>query len=411
MAHFNPEQYERAHDMMNVMVANSQWPGGENSDFVERVGSHVESLGLRVDSLADPEHPGKALLMVEVGAPDGEQALATISHSDVVGVEGQKWDTDPTKLHIEGDTWIGRGVCDTHGSGVSMILAALQPGMHEELVRADKKINIIFTYDEEATSPELSMRGARLAAGLMGPASVVTGKYFIAGEPTEIDGSFVPMRSHKGRFLGHIDVHVEHSGHVSDNVQNALAVGARIVGKVADYAATLRYGSGNDPEAQIYNPPHTTVQVSAATVKSGDYSATPSDARFTFDMRTLPDVHELRARELSDLVVSTKTDEGETVKLEIVKDAPGSITNSDSPIVKLAEEVTGSVAQGFNGGDEGRILRLLGGKDGVTLGPGELRFAHMPNEQIQVVSIFNAADVYARIFRQVVKLQTTNGAS
>jgi len=390
---------------MDIMVENSQRPGEGNQAFVDSLVSYIGDQDFHLRTVQDPELPDRSLLIVDVGDPEGEQTLATISHADVVGVEGQEWEHSPWEVHEDNGVWFGRGVCDTHGSGVAMLLAAGRPDVREALQRAGKRASVVFTYDEEAVSPELSMRGARLAAGLLGPEPSVTSNFFIAGEPTEIDGNIVPMRGHKGRWLGHFVVNVEHSGHVSELVQNAFMSGASIVHEIGGYARFLTYGSDTDEEAQIYRPPHSTVQVSAAEVKSGDFSTTPSKARFTLDMRTLPDVHDLRVKEIMDLIKRGSWDPEVTVVLEVVKDAKGSLTPADSPIVLAAESATGQSARGFNGGDEGRIMRLQAHKQGVTLGPGKLQYAHMPNEQVSIASVFNAADIYSQLLRSSVQLR------
>lgn len=395
---YNEDEYKTGRKLMDVMVATSQKPEEGNEVFVEAVGNLLSDLGVHTSTVQDPTHSDRSLLVVEVGNPRGEQALAAISHSDVVGVDSQDWKTHPWKLHEEKDTWFGRGVCDTHGSGVSMVLAALRSQTKEQLDETGKRVSIIFTYDEEATSSEFSMRGARLAAGLLEVPSVVTGDYFIAGEPTEIDGKITPMRGHKGRWLSNFNVKVAHSGHVSEIVQNALMSGASIVNEIGVYASRLTSESSVDKDAEFYNPPHSTVQVSAADIKKGDFSTTPSHVRFTVDMRTLPAMHELRIQELINLILNTELGPNTTVELEIIKDAKGSLTPAESLIVKVAEEATAQQSRGFNGGDEGRIMRLQAGKEGVTIGPGELHFAHMPDEQIKIKSIFNAADIYSDIF-------------
>lgn len=397
--------YEETHQLMDLMVRTSQWPGDGNTEFVDQVGGYLSNQGWVVQQTQDPEMSNRSLLTVEVGDPKGEQILATISHSDVVGIDGQVWQHDPRQLTEVDETWFGRGVCDTHGSGVAMLLAGNMDEVKEALTQAGKRVSIVFTYDEEATSAELSMRGARLAVGDFGAKAVVDTKYFIAGEPTEIDGKIRAMRSHKGRWLAHFTVTVDHSGHVSDNVQNALTEAIEIVQELKHYGRTLQLGSSQDKEATPYNPPHSTVQVSAADVKSGDFSTTPKTVRFTVDMRTLPDIHDLRALEVADLIRTTLKDPHTHVELEVVKDAPGSITQLDSPIVRAAYDITGGEVLGFNGGDEGRILRLKAGMEGVTVGPGSLQYAHMPNEQIDPRSIWRAKDVYKQLFLRAINLK------
>lgn len=397
MAEMSPDQ-SLARELMSTMVETGPFPDEGNMAFVEAVEAQAADLGLDTRVVSDPSFPDKALLIAEAGPVWAEQTLVGVSHADVVGVEGQQWQTDPRKLHEHEGRWYGRGTCDTHGSGVAMLLAAASPEVAESLRAHDRRISIIFTFDEEATSPELSMRGARLALGQFGVEPVVTADYFIAGEPTEQGGQMVPMRGHKGRYLAHFTVSSPDTGHVSEVVGNALMSGARIVGEIGTYARIMRYGSAADQEAQIFNPPHTTAQVSAAKVKHGDYSTTPATARFTVDMRTLPFVHELRATEVTDLIEACAIPAGDTVEIEIEKSAPGSMTAEDSPIVTIAEEVTGQAARGFNGGDEGRIMRLEGGLQGVTLGPGELHHAHMPDESVAISSVMNAVGTYRQLF-------------
>lgn len=396
--HISHPEYPIARELMSVMVENSQRPSEGNEAFMQSMTDILKQHPLPFSVHADPVYKNRAVLAVDIGDPQGQQILASVSHSDVVGVDDQHWSSSPWKLHETDDMWFGRGTCDTHGTGVSMLLAGLRPDVQQQLMDVRKKITIVFTYDEEATSLEFSMRGARLAAGLLGTDPVITAKNFIAGEPTELDGKITPMRAHKGRFLAHFKVHAPHAGHVSNTHQNALMAGASIVHEIAEYSRMLHYGSKRDIEAQIFDPAYSTAQVSAGDVKKADFSTAPEHARFTVDMRTLPFVHRLRVEEIIDLMTSQILPNGEKVTLEIVKDGEGSMTPTDTDIVKISEESTGKQARGFNGGDEGRIFRNSAGMQGVTMGPGDLVYAHQPDERILIASIFTGAEIYRRMF-------------
>lgn len=391
-------EYPIARELMSTMVEHSQRSGEGNMAFIQAMEEVLAKHALASYRQADPCYNNRANLVVHIGDEGGEEALVAVSHSDVVGVDGQHWSTKPWKLHEENELWIGRGTCDTHGTGVGMLLAGMRPAVQERLKEARKRISIIFTYDEEATSPEFSMRGARLAAGLLGKPAIISADTYLVGEPTEIDGHITPMRAHKGRFLAHFVVHAPQSGHVSQIVQNALMGGARIIHEISEYGRMLHYGSKRDVEAMIFDPPHSTVQVSAGDVKKGEYSTTPEHARFTVDMRTLPFVHRLRVEEMIDLITSQILPHDEAVSLEIAKDGEGSVTPAESDIVRIAEEVTGRKARGFNGGDEGRIFRNSAGMQGVTLGPGDLAFAHQPDERIRIASVLRSVDTYGAMF-------------
>jgi len=95
---------------------------------------------------------------------------------------------------------------------------------------------------------------------------------------------------------------------------------------------------------------------------------------------------------------------GETVEIEILKNGEGSLTMEQSPIVVLAEGITERFACGFNGGNEGRIFRNNAGMEGITIGPGELKYAHMPNERIKIAAVLKGADIYSQLFKGSINL-------
>lgn len=398
---------QTARELMESMVSSSQWPGEGNENFVLAMHDALGPHGLGMRQSPDPDFRNRILLEVDIGDSSGEQLLVTTSHCDVVGVNGQQWDAglDPGKV-TEKDGWlIGRGTCDTHGSGVSMLLAGLREDVRGCLMRAGKKVTLLFTYDEEETSPELSMRGARMAAGVLpGSCRLVHATNYIAGEPTEIDGRITPMRAHKGRLLGRFDINAPGARHVAEIGPNALMDGVAVIGDVEKFARYLRDESNPDPSADIFNPPYSTIQVTAGELKGGDYSTAPSNVAFFFDMRTVPGDHEKRAKQLARILDTRKGKLGEShLTWKILKNGLGSETLADAWIVKIAEQATGQPARGFNGGDEGRIFRNELAMKGVTLGPGSLEFAHMANERVKIESLFRAADLYAEIFLRVVE--------
>ena len=401
----NHPEYPLAKQLMETMVTNSQRPFQGNVNFAEevfRVIAEQRADGIATTYQSDPEHMDRKNLIVDVG--EGDQILVATSHSDVVGVEDQPWETDPWVLTEKDDQWLGRGTCDTHGTGVAMLLAVLRDDVREEFKNAGVRMSILFTYDEEATTPEFSMRGARCAAGLLGNESIIQAKNFIVGEPTEVDGVITPMRGHKGRFLAKFTVNAPEAGHVSNTEQNALMEACRIVHEMERYGKVMTYGSSKDGEAQIFNPPYSTVQVSSGEIKSGDYSTAPSTASFTVDMRTLPFAHQFRVDGIIDLINKHHMHHGETVAVEILKNGEGSLTSARSPMVILAEGVTERSARGFNGGNEGRIFRNHAGMEGITIGPGELEYAHMPNERIRIAAVLQGADIYAQLFKRSIEL-------
>jgi acetylornithine deacetylase len=404
----NPDGYEAARDMMDLMVQTSQQPGEGNEAFVAGVGLYLSNRNFVVESYEDPQHKDRELLVVDFGDPDGEQVLAAISHGDVVSVKNQKWNTDPFVLTEDGDKWLGRGVCDTHGSGVAMLLAGARPDVTQALAKAGKRVSVVFTYDEEAPDAYWSYRGAKVAVGEYGADPVITSKYFIAGEPTEPENSdtIIARRAHKGRWLARFTLNVGHPGHSAENVQNALGLAIESGHEIYNFSASHLQHYHPTSDSQIFNPAHSTAQVTAGEVKNDAFSITANTASFVVDLRTLPGFHDTHKNALRRLLEGNgeKYDEGVSMGLEVLDDFAGTITPGDSPIVIAAQKATQAHVLGFNGGDEGEVLRRHN-KEGITLGPGKLSFAHAPNEEIKVDSIFKATEIYAQLFRNAINMK------
>ena len=332
-SYLSPE-YLSARDLMEVMVANSQRPGEGNLGFVEALGSYLYGKQFCISTVSDPELADRALLVVDVGDPDGEEVLSAFSHSDVVGVDGQTWYTDPWKLNQVNDRWVARGACDTHASGTAMLLAAARSDVSESLRNVGKRARIIFTYDEEDPTAELSFRGVRMAVGGFGNNPMVTSKYFIVGEPTEIHDQLIAMRANKGRWLASFNISVERAGHSAEDVQNALTIGAALVTKIASFAQYLRQ-QPVDEMAGLFNPPYSSAQVTAADVKKGGLSITPSESSFTVDLRTVPGTHASVVRKLSDLIVSEPLELGASLRLGVIDDFAGSATDHTLSLIHI----------------------------------------------------------------------------
>lgn len=399
--------YPFAITAMERMVETSQKPDEGNRRFVEEVGDFLSEHQAHIQVVDDPDYDDRALLVAEFGDPQGDQVLAAISHSDVVGVDGQSWRSNPWKLHIEEDRWYARGVCDTHGSGVAMIMAAMRQDVVSELDGHGKKISILFTSDEEAPTAELSYRGAKLAAGMLGVSSVVTADYFIAGEPTEMNGELRAMRAHKGRWLIQLDWIEELVGHSAESVRNAFTSAIKIGNEIILLAERGLDGGSDTEVALLFNPPNSTIQITAAEIKNKNFSTTPDTASLYVDLRTLPGYHNANIDQLMDVIMQSGKAIGVTPKLSEIDNFSGTSTHTNSPIVLVAEQALGNEVIGFNGGDEGEVMRRAG-KQGITLGPGSLGNAHAPNESLTVDSMVRATNAYAHIFRKSVHFERIN---
>ncbi|MFX7824661.1 M20/M25/M40 family metallo-hydrolase, partial [Acinetobacter baumannii] len=74
-----------------------------------------------------------------------EGGIVLSGHTDVVPVDGQKWDTDPFKLTEKDGSLFGRGTCDMKGF-IATSLALVPEFLAMPRV---KPIHLAFSYDEE----------------------------------------------------------------------------------------------------------------------------------------------------------------------------------------------------------------------------------------------------------------------
>ena len=136
-------------------------------------------------------------------------------------------------------------------------------------------VHLAFSYDEEVGG----FGARRLIADLRerGVAPLAC----IVGEPT----GMVPALAHKGvyRWRCCVSGHAAHSSLTPQSV-NAIEVGARVVGKLADMAARWR---DEEPRYEGFDVPYSTGSVGVIEGGIAD-NVVPEDCRFHYEFRNLP---------------------------------------------------------------------------------------------------------------------------
>ena len=102
-----------------------------------------------------------------------------------------------------------------------------------------------------------------------------------------------------------------------------------------------------------------------------------------FDLRPLPgmELDDLRSQ-LHHCVTSTLADSGIRIEFESLFDGiPAMETSASAEITRLAEQLTGHVAEAVAFGTEAPYLQKLGMQT-IVLGPGDIAQAHQPDEYL-----------------------------
>jgi acetylornithine deacetylase len=348
-----------------------------NTEIIEFLAARAEAIGFRVRRFPYTDARGvEKLNMVAVAGADSfdEQVeLALVGHTDTVPFE-RSWE-EALRLTAHDGKLYGRGACDTKG----FIAAALSAVEGVGVARLGRPLALVFTADEE-----IGCMGAKYLA----EAQALRARYSIVGEPTSLQ----PMRAGKGYCLAEITLRGR-EGHSAYPALGASAIfrAARLITRIEQIAEALKA-----EEHAAFDPPYTTLNVgliSGGTAKN----ILAGQCRFTLEWRPVPGQ---KAAAALDLVRAAAEDERRTdadfdCEIEVTRIDGGMETASDSPLVRLLEEVTGKRAGTIAFGTEAPQMAELGAQ-AVVLGPGNIRDAHRTGEFVPVEELHACRRILTR---------------
>ncbi|CAB3757650.1 acetylornithine deacetylase [Paraburkholderia solisilvae] len=302
------------------------------------------------------------------GATNGGIVLS--GHTDVVPVDGQKWDSDPFRPELRDGKLYGRGTCDMKG----FIGAALTLVPQMQRTQLARPIHLALSFGEEIGCIGAPLMIEDLLKRGIKPEGC------IVGEPT----SMRPVIAHKGINVYQCCVrgHAAHSS-LTPKGLNAIEYAARLICYIRDMADQFR---AQGPFDEFYDVPFTTSQTS--TIEGGNaVNTVPAECRFAFEFRNLPTLDpqtiftriEQYARET--LLPKMKL-EHESAAIEFTKlsSAPGLDAAEEAAITQLVRALTANrdkqkVAYGTEAG-----LFSRAGIPSIVCGPGDIQQAHKANE-------------------------------
>lgn len=295
-------------------------------------------------------------------------------HTDVVPVDGQKWDSDPFKPEIRDGLLYGRGTCDMKG----FIGAALTLLPEIQQTKLAKPLHLALSFDEEVGCVGAPLMIEELVKRGVKPEGC------IVGEPT----SMRPIVAHKGinAYQCCVRGQAAHSS-LTPRGLNAIEYAARLICYIRDMADEFR---ANGPFDELYDVPFTTAQTS--TIEGGNaINTVPAECRFAFEFRNLPtlDPETIFARieqYARETLVPKMQREHAVGAIEFTKiaAAPGLDATEQAAITQLVRALTADdarrkVAYGTEAG-----LFARAGIPSVVCGPGDIQQAHKPNEYVSL---------------------------
>lgn len=313
-----------------------------------------------------------ATLPATAGAAAGstEGGIVLSGHTDVVPVDGQKWDTDPFKLVEKDGALFARGSADMKGFIATAM--ALVPDFLA--MPRTKPLHLAFSYDEEigcigapVMLEEIVKRGIKVDG-------------CVVGEPTSMN----VVVAHKGINVFACKVHGK-SAHSSLTPQgcNAIEHAARLICTIRDFADGYK---ANGPYDEFFDVPFSTMTTNQ--IRGGiAVNTIPELCEFTYEFRNLPgmSVADIQARidaYVRDTLLPKMRAEhpGADIEIDNFAGSPALEAAEQAAITELVRALTGDrqtrkVAYGTEAG----LFQQIGIPT-IVCGPGDIGNAHKPNE-------------------------------
>ena len=365
---------------------------------LDEVGLEVDSWGIDLDALqADDRFPGmeaerhEGYGVVGVTSGEGAPALVLQGHVDVVPIgDISRWvDGDPFSGRIDGDVLYGRGACDMK-AGVAVNLEVARA-----VARADVGLERPLAVHSVVSEEDGGLGAfATLLRGHSGEAAVIT-------EPTT--GRVVVANA--GALTFELRVHGR-AAHASTRGEGLSAVDAFLPVYDALRHLEQRRNASVDP---LFGDARLPYAISIGTVRAGDWASSvpdllvaegrlgvildedPRDARVALEDA----VADACGRDpwLRDRPVEVRWTGGQFASGRI--DAAHPLVGETLAAIAA---VTGGAAPEIAAAPYGSDLRLYAGVGGIpTLhyGPGDVRFAHAPREQVRLDEVIESARALA----------------
>ncbi|MCJ8168320.1 acetylornithine deacetylase [Atopomonas sediminilitoris] len=351
------QQFAELIALPSVSCTQPEWDQS-NLAVVERLAQWLGELGF-VCELQEVE-PGKYNLLATLGQGPGGLILA--GHTDTVPFDAGRWSLEPLKLLERDNRWYGLGTCDMKGF-FPLIIEALQ-GLPLDQIK--RPLMVLATCDEES-----SMSGARALAQAGKPLP----RAAVIGEPTGLR----PVRLHKGILMEQVKI-TGRSGHSSDPSLGHSAMEAMhaAIGRLLHLRGQWQKQFSNP----LFGVPTPTLNLGC--IHGGDNpNRICAQCALEFDLRPLPGMvaEELRAKIRAELAEVAQEHQVSIDYGPLFPGVPAFEQVAGSPLVKMAERLTGYPAEAVAFATEAPYLQALGCQT-IVLGPGDIDCAHQPDEYL-----------------------------
>jgi acetylornithine deacetylase/succinyl-diaminopimelate desuccinylase-like protein len=136
--------------LTELIRANSSNPGGSTALVANILAPRFKARGFDVQIIQTPDS-GKVHFIARIKGDGSKRPVLLAAHSDVVGVERDKWSVDPFAGVIDDGHVFGRGAVDVKGGMAVFVRAALMLAEHHVPLARD--VIFLSEADEESGGP------------------------------------------------------------------------------------------------------------------------------------------------------------------------------------------------------------------------------------------------------------------
>ncbi len=358
---------------------DSQNPVSNEREIIEFIGEWLDNEKISYE-LQEVE-PGRRNLIAQVKGEGKRAPIVIIAHSDTVPI-GEGWNHSPLGGQIEEGRIYGRGTSDMK-AGLAAALYAIKEAGKEASLPGDFIVAV--TVDEEG--PDMKGIMKLIEDKIIGQDSMI-----IAPEPTSLD----IIRAHRGVMWYEITTHgkASHAGHAERGI-DANHVLAEIICELKSAVNGLPFN-------------HPLLGKSLLTVgkmQGGNKTnVVPDKATAEIDFRVVPPMDSADANELVRKAVerSVQWVPGgiaeirnlglQRIPVETPENAAiiGRLTESYRRVIGNEPRLGGYVAYT----DAAVASWLLGNRNAVCFGPGNLEQAHSIDEWAETMEIERCAEIF-----------------
>jgi acetylornithine deacetylase len=385
MSRGNDSLTRNAVKLLERLVAFDSVSRNSNLPIIAYIEKYLSKYGISYKRIYSVDKK-KCNLLARIG-PNVAGGMVLSGHTDVVPIDGQKWNSDPFKLTRRGSKYYGRGAADMKA------FVAVSLAMVPELLKLKlkKPVWLAFSYDEEVGCLGAPRLLDYIVKNIPKPA------FAIVGEPTLMK----VVTAHKGVLSFETTVHglEGHSSRPHAGV-NAVQVACELVSFLSVMAMECARSGVQD---ERFDPPYTTVHV--GTIRGGTArNIIPKECSFQWEIRPLPgDKPDMLVKRFESFCAEIrKMMKSVSKQADIVTRPMSRMTGVTLP--SSAEDDCRTVMRCAQTNQEQAVSFCTEagifnehGVPAIICGPGSIEQAHKPNEFIEQAQIRKCVEFLMRL--------------